>query len=474
MREDYLKTAFEMFKAERNMPWLVLGKTLGSGSFSTVFELEDRQRKLVVKVVASDQNITGPEKIRTYVYAERDSMLKCGDSGYTMPLMDFYEANIDETHGITYYFLVMPCLTVLTDYYNRADLTEKQLVRLAIDISKALDICEKNGILHRDVKASNIYVSEDQDGEPAFLLGDFGVSRSSVDQSEPVTRIGSFVAPEIMACRPLNGSYNSDVYSLGFTMYFLCCDDYPMNVLQKDPPAEFSAELRRIMIKATENDPRDRYAHAAEMAADLERLKHSGTKMSEDAFENLSSKAKCSILEKNFMQALDYAEKGHKRGDSSCSRLYAYLLYCSAARNPAKVNEAIAVLQDLTYEDDNTARCILSLIGLDHFGGDAHKEQNYKNLMTLSADRGCVIAEYFIGRWLFDGQYGLKPDQDKGMKYLSSAIKKNFPPALLYLKKRLENRDTRFEYSPETVRALNSELSGFDDSRTAEAIAIAI
>ena len=69
---------------------------------------------------------------------------------------------------------------------------------------------------------------------------------------------------------------------------------------------------------------------------------------------------------------------------------------------------------------------------------------------------------------------GLRADEQRGMDLLIRSVKQNFPPALLYLKTRLESHDDRFQFSQETVDLLNTELNGFNKTKIAEAIVMAI
>lgn len=473
LRPDEFMPVFERYKKERNLPGLTLGDSIGFGGFSTVFDLSDGGRQLVLKVISSVGTIAKPEKAIQYVYSERDTMLKCRGCEHIMPLLDFYEYPVNKAENHWLFFFVMPKLTVLTEHIKSKGVSEKMIADLTKDICEALSFCEERKILHRDIKHSNIYVRYGMNNEPEFILGDFGIARDLPTMNGPVTGIGSFLAPEIQMGRPLYGRYNSDIYSLGMTLFFLTTTDYNAEAFRKHPPEEFSPVLRRVMIRCVEQDPALRYQHAREVIDDLEGVKVSSVKRSETP-DSLVPMCKCALIDKDPNKALELACSGHISGNAACSRLYAYTLFSLYRNDPAKQNEALQILRDLTQRDDSTAKCLYALIGLDIAAPGSRDAANYLQWMAVSAEEGCMIAQYYYGRWLFDGQMGLRTDEKRGMDLLIRSVHQNFSPALLYLKTRLENHDSRFQYSAETVEVLKTELNGFNKTKIPEAIVMAI
>lgn len=69
-------------------------------------------------------------------------------------------------------FIRMELLTPIVQYFTDNAPTQQDIIKLGIDICKALEVCGKYNIIHRDIKPSNIFVSDV--GE--FKLGDFGVA----------------------------------------------------------------------------------------------------------------------------------------------------------------------------------------------------------------------------------------------------------------------------------------------------------
>ena len=470
---DEFRPAFERYKRDRNLPRLKLGDSVGFGGFSTVFDMTDGKRQLVLKVISSVGTITKPEKAIKYVHSERDTMLRCRGCAHIMPLLDFYEYPVNPQENHFLFFFVMPKLTVLTEHIKSKGVSEKLIVDITRDICEALSFCEQRGILHRDIKHSNIYVRYGDNNDPEFILGDFGIARDLPAMNGPVTGIGSFLAPEIHMGQPLYGRYNSDIYSLGMTLFFLTTTDYAAEAFKKNPPSEFSPTLRRVMIRCVEPDPAKRYQHAQDVIDELDGVAFSSVKRTENP-DSLVPMCKCALIDKDPDKALELAAEGHAAGSDACSRLYAYTLFSLYRSHRDKAADAMQILQTLILKGDDTAKCLYALIGLDITLPGTQDANNYLRLMSASADSGCAVAQYYFGRWLFDGQMGLRADEKRGMDLLIRSVRQNFPPALLYLKTRLESHDDRFQFSQETVDVLNTELNGFNRTKIAEAIVMAI
>ena len=155
-------------------------------------------------------------------------------------------------------------------------------------LARALEAVHRAGIVHRDVKPSNVVFHPD--GTPVLI--DFGVVRDF--ESELGTLEGEFVGtPAFAAPEQLKGAWKqvgpaADIYSLGATLYCLCTGELPngsgsaLEVLHRmesrsvppDPRrnAGVPRDLAVIVQKAMEARPDRRYSTAARMAEDLERL----------------------------------------------------------------------------------------------------------------------------------------------------------------------------------------------------------
>lgn len=169
---------------------------------------------------------------------------------------------------------------------------------IIIPIDRALDYAHKNKIIHRDVKPSNILVTD----SGQLKLTDFGIAKV-LESDEGVTLATTtgvgIGTPEYMAPEQGMGhevDARADIYSLGIVLYELITGqkpfraDTPMAVVIKhvnDPlskPSQFVSnlpkELDQILFKALAKKPEDRYQSMQEFANALERMQQSAKKKS--------------------------------------------------------------------------------------------------------------------------------------------------------------------------------------------------
>jgi CHASE2 domain-containing sensor protein len=152
---------------------------------------------------------------------------------------------------------------------QRGALPAKECVGLGKALADALHCLHQQQLIHRDIKPANIiYVK----GQPK--LADIGLVTEIQSTAQDVSRLGTdgFMAPE----GP--GTPASDVYSLGKVLYEACMGldrrrfpELP-TALYESEDITARMELNRIIIRACEPNPENRYTTAAEMSADLAEL----------------------------------------------------------------------------------------------------------------------------------------------------------------------------------------------------------
>jgi len=194
---------------------------------------------------------------------------------------------LQKADGIGWDVLIrMELLSTLPDYYIKNPLTEKEVVKLGVDICNALILCEKSNIIHRDIKPQNIFVNKFGD----FKLGDFGIART-MEHTTRATKIGTpaYMAPEVYRGEAYN--CNVDVYSLGMVLYWLLnerrlpflplppqvptaeqtvnAQNMRLNGTPLPPPKNGSAELKEVVLRACDFDPAKRFANATAFKAAL-------------------------------------------------------------------------------------------------------------------------------------------------------------------------------------------------------------
>jgi serine/threonine protein kinase len=154
------------------------------------------------------------------------------------------------------------------------------VARLASEVGEALDVLHERGLVHRDVKSTNIMVREDG----AALLTDFGLAkgRAYTVLTRPGQVLGTldYLAPELIRGEPATPS--TDVYAFGCSLYECLTGAPPFggkSVIQigiahlEDPPpdprgarTDLSSELADAVLQALEKDPHRRPASAGAYA----------------------------------------------------------------------------------------------------------------------------------------------------------------------------------------------------------------
>lgn len=141
-------------------------------------------------------------------------------------------------------YIRMELLNSLPDFVHENGLTISQVIKIGTDICSALELCRQNGIIHRDIKPQNIFVSKYGD----YKLGDFGVAKEENIRGA-ADKVGTYayMAPEVYKNKPYDESV--DIYSLGMVLYWLLNDRRgPFLPLSGDlaAPQTADAQLRRF------------------------------------------------------------------------------------------------------------------------------------------------------------------------------------------------------------------------------------
>lgn len=181
----------------------------------------------------------------------------------------------------------MELLTDLPSFIRHNGLTQRDVLKLAVDLCSALEVCHKQKIIHRDIKPDNIFI--DQFGN--FKLGDFGVARTIEKASSGLSKKGTYtyMAPEVYKSEKYG--FDVDLYSLGIVMYRLLNNNrepflprYPQPIKFNDksealvrrmtgetilPIPGVNYELNEIILKACSYNSSERYGRAEQMKADL-------------------------------------------------------------------------------------------------------------------------------------------------------------------------------------------------------------
>ena len=254
-----------------------LRRLIGKGGMAYVYEAQDLQfrRKVAVKVFKREDE----EMLRRFI---REARLMA-----SLPhaqLVPFVESGQCQLDGEIRYYLVMPFLDggTLRARIRRSPLSPSEACNSIREIASALDYIHSQGIIHRDIKASNVLL----DTGGGCYLTDFGIARVTSDLTQ-LTSTGDvlgtvdYVAPELFE-EGRRADTRSDLYSLGVLLFEMVTGRLPfpaenqlavvsMHINKRPPSARsiaphISSRVERVIFKALEKRPEQRYASATELA----------------------------------------------------------------------------------------------------------------------------------------------------------------------------------------------------------------
>jgi len=246
-----------------------LRRLLGEGALGLVYEAVGEDGRIVaVKVLRPERAEDTAARARFLREARLAGRI---ESRHVVPVLEVGES-----------YLVLP-------YYPRGSLARQlregklgldQTVRLAAELGRGLDALHEHGILHRDVKPSNVLLS----GDGTAALADFGLARAS--DSTRITHDGQLVGtPHYLAPELIEGAdatRASDMYALGCLLYecvageppftgrrpaeigFAHLTEAPPDPLERRP--ELSRDVALALLAALEKDPLARPTSATALA----------------------------------------------------------------------------------------------------------------------------------------------------------------------------------------------------------------
>ena len=204
-------------------------RCIGSGSYGRVFEIERRDalgtvNTSALKIISLPQseddlrstietnNLTG-DSVSSYYRSCADAItneIKLMSELKAQSNIVSYEDHkiVPHKDGIGWDILIrMELLTPLNVHLQRTvQMPRGEVVRMGIHLCRALELCQRHNIIHRDVKSENIFISADGN----YKLGDFGVARTVLASSGALTQVGSpsYMAPEMFQA---GKTYNASV-----------------------------------------------------------------------------------------------------------------------------------------------------------------------------------------------------------------------------------------------------------------------
>ena len=244
---------------------------IGAGGMGTVYRAVDTRLGRVVAI-----------KIAAERYSERFQLEAQAISALNHPhICTLFDV------GPNYFVMELLEGQTLKERIVSGRLSNQELCSIAIPVSDALDAAHSRGIVHRDIKPGNIFVT----GKGIVKILDFGLAKTVGLETEALTKTGSavgtvsYMSPE--QARGTDVDARTDLFSLGVVLYEMATGQQPFTgsswtdvgdaLLHQTPrrPSELNpqlaAELERIIERALEKDRNVRYQTASDLHADLVR-----------------------------------------------------------------------------------------------------------------------------------------------------------------------------------------------------------
>jgi serine/threonine protein kinase/tetratricopeptide (TPR) repeat protein len=294
-----------------------LMEQIGEGGMGLVFVAEQQhpvRRKVALKIIKPGMDT---RQVIARFEAERQALA----------LMD--HPNIAKVHdggetasGRPYFVMEFVKGVPITEYWDQSQVPIRERLELFLHVCEAVQHAHQKGIIHRDVKPSNVMVAS-HDGKPVVKVIDFGVAKAIAQQltdktlyTQVAQLVGTplYMSPEQAGESSLDVDTRSDIYSLGVLLYELLTGTTPFDkgrlqqvgydeirriIREEEPPRPSTristlghvattistqrkcdpkrlsqlirGELDWIVMKALEKDRNRRYETASAFAADVQR-----------------------------------------------------------------------------------------------------------------------------------------------------------------------------------------------------------
>lgn len=266
----------------------VLESLLGEGAIGRVYRAEHRTlgRHVALKVLRSEF-AEKPVVVRRF-FGEARAVNQIAHENI-VEITDF----VQHEDGTCYYIMELLEGETLQDRFEkRGPIGQTELIRIAVQITSALQAVHDQSIVHRDLKPENVFLTSRGDRTDFVKVLDFGVAKLARSETTQTTVAGMLVGtPDYMSPEQARGCFldhRSDVYSTGVVLYELFTGslpfegDSPVDVMLKHvndaaplPQSRnpwIEPEIAAILMKCLEKDPGARFQNMGALSNALTRV----------------------------------------------------------------------------------------------------------------------------------------------------------------------------------------------------------
>jgi len=265
LREDpNLRLSYANFKTEMFASLSVKYnevKVIAAGGMGIIVSAIDKETKKKVAIKTIAPKLYNNPKAIKFFFQEFQAIQRMNHPNI-IRIYDSYN------EGFLYYVMEYLEGETLEDLMNREGILPiRSVVRIGTQVARALQHCHSNGIVHRDVKPSNIFISSKNN---SCKIIDFGVVKDLDSETQDSTAIGSphYAAPEQLQAGQISGK--SDIYALGVCIFKMVSGEYPYDDADlatkvfKNPRkienfrSDIPAKLVKIIYDSLALDPKER------------------------------------------------------------------------------------------------------------------------------------------------------------------------------------------------------------------------
>ncbi|MCX6173918.1 MAG: protein kinase [Ignavibacteriales bacterium] len=255
---------------------------IGSGGMGVVYKAEDTKLHRTVALKFLPPELTRDEDAKHRFIHEAQAASQF-DHHNICTIYDIIEIEDNQT------CIVMPCYEGMTlkEKIANGELKIEEVIDIAKQIAEGLKKAHEHGIIHRDIKSANIFITKDS----IVKILDFGLAKLS--NRTQMTRMGdtvgtvSYMSPE--QARGMKVDHRTDIWSFGVVMYEMLTGELPFkseyeqaviySILNEEPKSlhtirnDIYSEVEQIVERSIKKNPDERYQTINDMVIDLRTIK---------------------------------------------------------------------------------------------------------------------------------------------------------------------------------------------------------